>query len=233
MSINEVKIQTGQDVRSDGLKSLIDFDKFRTALNSVNLMSCHGSVIKVSGLTIESSGPQVGIGELCQINMRNNHSVLAEVVGFHGERLVLLPLEHIEGISPGDSVAIHSTPRYINLSDNVLGRTLNGLGNPIDDKGPLNGTEKMSLDSNIPTPLSRAKIREPLALGIRSIDGMLTCGRGQRVGIFAGSGVGKSVLLGDIANSSDAEVNVVALIGERGREVREFLENDLGPECLA
>ena len=138
-----------------------------------------------------------------------------------------------KGISPGDTVTARTTPRHIHLSEDVLGRVLNGLGEPIDGKGPLIGDEKQALDSASPEAMTREKINTPLALGIRSIDGVLTCGRGQRVGIFAGSGVGKSVLLGDIANSSDADVNVVALIGERGREVREFLENDLGPEGLA
>jgi flagellum-specific ATP synthase len=158
---------------------------------------------------------------------------LAEVVGFQNDRVILLPLEHIEGISPGDKVTARTTPRYITLSEGILGRVVNGLGEPIDNKGPLCGTDKKALDAGSPPALKREKITKPLALGIRSIDGVLTCGRGQRLGIFSGSGVGKSVLLGDLANSSDAGVNVVALIGERGREVREFLEEDLGPAGLA
>jgi flagellum-specific ATP synthase len=182
---------------------------------------------------VESNGPIVGLGELCGINIRDGRRVLAEVVGFRNDHLILLPLEHIEGISPGDTVSARTTPRYISLSESILGRVVNGLGEPIDGKGPLAGTDKKQLDADSPPPLSRKKITNPLALGIRSIDGVLTCGRGQRIGIFSGSGVGKSVLLGDIANSSDAAVNVVALIGERGREVREFLEADLGPEGLA
>ena len=213
--------------------SLIDFAKFHNVLNNVNTLDCRGSIIRVSGLTVESNGPSVGLGELCCIHIRDGKRVYAEVVGFQHDNLVLLPLEHISGISPGDTVTSLSTPRYIMLSDKVLGRVLNGLGEPIDNKGPLEGTVKKALDANSPPALSREKITKPLALGIRSIDGILTCGRGQRVGIFAGSGVGKSVLLGDIANSSEADVNVVALIGERGREVREFLESDLGPEGLA
>jgi flagellum-specific ATP synthase len=154
------------------------------------------------------------------------------VVGFHHDNLILLPLEHIEGISPGDAVTARTTPRYIALSEDILGRVVNGLGEPIDNAGPLRGSDKKALDASSPPPLRREKITRPLALGIRSIDGLLTCGRGQRVGIFSGSGVGKSVLLGDIANSSEASVNVVALIGERGREVREFLDEDLGREGL-
>jgi len=218
---------------ANGENNLIDFDKFHSALQAVNLLNCQGSVVRVSGLTIESSGPKVGLGELCGINIRDGRRVLAEVVGFNKDRLILLPLEHISGISPGDTVTTRTTPRYIALSESVLGRVVNGLGEPIDGKGPLGGTDMRALDSGSPPALKREKITKPLALGIRAIDGLLTCGRGQRIGIFAGSGVGKSVLLGDIANSSDADVNIVALIGERGREVREFLEEDLGPEGLA
>lgn len=230
---NEPEVQTGREVFAEPVEDLIDFDKFHSALGAVNLLNCQGSVVRVSGLTVESSGPKMGLGELCGIHVRDGRRVLAEVVGFHDDRLILLPLEYIEGISPGDTVSARSTPRYINLSDSVLGRVLNGLGEPIDDKGALSGTDRKALDASGPEPLSRGRITEPLALGIRSIDGMLTCGRGQRVGIFSGSGIGKSVLLGDIANSSDADVNIVALIGERGREVREFLESNLGPDGLA
>ncbi|MFA5553015.1 MAG: FliI/YscN family ATPase [Phycisphaerae bacterium] len=211
----------------------IDFEKLCGAVRQVNLCTRKGTVAKVSGLTVESNGPLLGLGELCGIHLRDGRRVLAEVVGFRDERLILLPLEHIEGISPGDSVTARSTPRYIKLSNAVLGRVLNGLGEPIDNKGSLNGTDNKLLDSASPPPLHRQRINQPLSLGIRSIDALLTCGRGQRIGIFSGSGVGKSVLLGDIANSSDAQVNVVALIGERGREVREFLEENLGPEGLA
>jgi flagellum-specific ATP synthase len=214
-------------------KNMIDFQKFHSALSGVNLMNCRGSVVRVSGLTVESNGPVIGLGELCEIRIRDGRRTLAEVVGFQNEHLILLPLEHIDGISPGDSVTSRTTPRHITLNENILGRVLNGLGEPIDNKGLLTGTDKKALDASSPPPLSREKITSPLALGIRSIDGLLTCGKGQRIGIFSGSGVGKSVLLGDIANSSEADVNVVALIGERGREVREFLESDLGPDGLA
>jgi len=217
---------------TDSETQVIDFDKYYSALQTVDLMSCQGYVVRVSGSTVESAGPVIGLGELCGIHIRDGRRALAEVVGFRNDHLILLPLEHIEGISPGDTVTARTTPRHIMLSEAALGRVLNGLGEPIDGKGPLGGTDMSPLDVSSPPPLSREKITEPLALGIRSIDGMLTCGKGQRVGIFAGSGVGKSVLLGDIANSSDAAVNVVALIGERGREVREFLEENLGPEGL-
>jgi flagellum-specific ATP synthase len=219
-------------VTSEVSNGLINFDKFHSALRDVNLLDCQGSVVRVSGLTVESTGPAIGLGELCGIQIRNGRRVLAEVVGFHHDHLILLPLEHINGISPGDTVTARTTIRHIALSEAVLGRVVNGLGEPIDNKGPLAGTDKKALDASSPSPLSREKITSPLVLGIRSIDSVLTCGKGQRVGIFSGSGVGKSVLLGDIANSSEANVNVVALIGERGREVREFLEGDLGAEGL-
>jgi len=215
------------------LDEQIDFESFHSALRDVNLLDCQGFVVRVSGQAVESIGPAIGLGELCCIRIRDGRGVMAEVVGFQNDHLVLLPLEHIEGVSPGDTVTARSTPRHIILSDNILGRVLNGLGEPIDSKGPLLGMDKKPLDASSPAALSREKITSHLALGIRSIDGMLTCGKGQRIGIFSGSGVGKSVLLGDIANSSEADVNVVALIGERGREVREFLESDLGPDGLA
>jgi flagellum-specific ATP synthase len=218
---------------SDAVDNQIDFEKFHSALRGVNLLDCRGYVVRVSGHMVESTGPTIGVGELCSIRIRDDRQVLAEVVGFQNDHLILLPLEHIEGISPGDTVTARTTPRHIILSDSILGRVLNGLGEPIDNKGPLLGGDKKALDASSPAPLSRERIKSHLALGIRSIDGVLTCGKGQRIGIFSGSGVGKSVLLGDIANSSEADVNVVALIGERGREVREFLDSDLGPEGLA
>jgi flagellum-specific ATP synthase len=215
------------------LDNQIDFERFHSALRDVNLLDCQGFVVRVSGQAVESVGPAIGLGELCCIRIRDGRGVMAEVVGFQNDHLILLPLEHIEGMSPGDTVTARSTPRHITLSDSILGRVLNGLGEPIDSKGPLLGMDKKALDASSPAALSRKKITSHLALGIRSIDGVLTCGKGQRIGIFSGSGVGKSVLLGDIANSSEADVNVVALIGERGREVREFLESDLGPDGLA
>ena len=202
MGISKLKQQqTQQNAFELPENYLIDFEKFHSALNAVNLLNCQGSVVRVSGLTVESAGPTVGLGELCGIDICDGRRVLAEVVGFQKDHLVLLPLEHIEGISPGDAVTARTTPRHITLSNRVLGRVLNGLGEPIDNKGPLEGTEKKPLDASSPPPLSREKITRPLAMGIRSIDGLMTCGRGQRIGIFSGSGVGKSVLLGDIANS--------------------------------
>lgn len=214
----------------------IQFEEFHAALKDVNLLAYRGSVVRVAGLTVESSGPPIGLGELCSVNINpdgtGERDVMAEVIGFRDGNLILLPLERIDGICPGDQVTARSSPRYITVGDSLLGRVIDGLGNAIDGKGPLSGAPR-DLNNTSPPALSREKITQPLALGIRSIDGLLTCGKGQRIGIFSGSGLGKSILLGEIANSSEADVNVVALVGERGREVREFLEEDLGPEGLA
>lgn len=211
----------------------VDFDELFSTLRGINTLTCQGQVVRVIGSTVESAGPSVSLGDLCGIHLRDGRRVLAEVVGFREDHLVLLPMEHIEGIGAGDAVTARGTPRHICLSPSILGRVLNGLGEPIDDRGPLSQEHQQPLDVQSLPPLARKRITEPLPLGIRSIDGVLTCAKGQRVGIFAGSGVGKSVLLGDIAVSSAADVNVVALIGERGREVREFIEENLGKEGLA
>lgn len=219
------------DKQPDEMQSM-DFESFHSALENVNLHRRKGSVVRVSGLTVESNGPGVGLGQLCSISLKDGRNVSAEVVGFKQGYLILLPLENVDGISPGDSVSALEKPRYITLDNSIMSRVVDGLGRPIDGRGPLKGTEKRAIDNTSPPPLTRKMISKPLSLGIRAIDGLLTCGKGQRVGIFSGSGVGKSVLLGEIANSSEADVNIVALVGERGREVREFLEKDLGPEGL-
>jgi FliI/YscN family ATPase len=208
-------------------------EQLRSRLSGVRLLRCRGSVVRVAGLTVESKGPPVGIGELCDIHLADGRRVPAEVAGFHNELRVLAPLEDIDGVSPGDAVTARSSNRSLALDEGVLGRVLDGLGRPIDGRGPLAGRDRWALDNAAPGPLSRQNIDKPLTMGVRSIDGLLTCGRGQRIGIFAGSGVGKSTLLGEIARTSDADVNVLALVGERGREVRSFLEESLGPEGLA
>lgn len=212
---------------------MVDFEPFHTALKRVSLARHRGAITRVSGLTVESSGANVGLGQLCRIRLRDGRDVDAEVVGFRKNGLVLLPLDTIDGIRPGDSVTAMNRPRTLTLDNSIIGRVLDGLGYPIDGRGPLTGGEVRPIQNTSPSPLSRKMIHEPLALGIRAIDGILTCGKGQRIGVFSGSGVGKSVLLGEIANGSAADVNVVALVGERGREVREFLEKDLGPEGLS
>lgn len=193
-----------------------------------------GRVNKIVGLTIESLGPNVNVGEVCLITSADNQKkVLAEVVGFRGQYILLMPLDDIEGIGPGSHVESIGHPLQVSVSDKILGRVLDGLGKPIDGKEPLYTMDLYNIDNEAPDPLKRQRIEEALPMGIKAIDGLLTIGRGQRVGIFAGSGVGKSTLLGMIAKNALADINVIALIGERGREVREFIERDLGEEGLA
>lgn len=213
--------------------AVLNLDTYRRRVEQADLLACHGSVVRVTGLTVESKGPPVSIGQLCEIRMADGRRVLAEVVGFNHELRILLPLENIDGITPNNQVIARTAPRRLALGDNVLGRVLDGLGRPMDDRGPLNGLDLCPLDNASPPPLSRPPIRQPLVFGLRVFDGILTCGKGQRIGIFAGSGVGKSTLLGEIARASEADVNVLCLVGERGREVRHFIEESLGPEGLA
>jgi flagellum-specific ATP synthase len=212
---------------------MIDLGRYNSRLAAADLIGCRGSVVRVTGLTVESKSPPVGIGQLCEIRMADGRRSQAEVIGFNHELRVLLPLENIDGISPNDHVVVRRDPRCLALDDRVLGRVLDGLGRPMDGKGPLTGRDLHPIDGTSPPALTRRPITEPLVFGLRVFDGLLTCGKGQRVGIFAGSGVGKSTLLGEIARASEADVNVLALVGERGREVRHFIEESLGPEGLA
>lgn len=191
-----------------------------------------GKVIQVIGLVIEATLPGGKLGELCHIYAQSGQKIRAEVTGFKGDRVLLMPLDEIVGISPGARVRRSPQPLSVPVTPQLLGRVLDGLGNPIDGKGPIRSEQVQPVYNSPPNPLVRQRISEPLATGIRSIDGLVTLGRGQRVGIFSGSGVGKSVTLGMIARYTDAQVNVIGLIGERGREVREFIERDLGPEGL-
>ncbi|MDA8146734.1 MAG: FliI/YscN family ATPase [Thermaerobacter sp.] len=188
----------------------------------------HGRVDQVIGLTIESHGPTVSLGELCHLQSRGGAQVPAEVVGFRGSKVILMPLGEMEGIGPGSEVVASGTGFRVGVGPALAGRVLDALGRPIDDRGPLAVEELRSAQGLPPAPLKRQRITSPLSLGVRSVDGLLTCGRGQRVGIFSGTGVGKSTFLGMIARNTEAERIVIALVGERGREVREFLEKDLG-----
>jgi flagellum-specific ATP synthase len=194
----------------------------------------YGRVTRVVGLVIEAVGIDVGLGELCRVtSLTDQRSILAEVVGFHERGVLLMPLGEMEGLHPGSSVKPLGRSFGVDVGPGLLGRVLNGLGHPIDGLGKIEVEERVPLSAEPPNPLSREIIREPLETGVRAIDGILTLGRGQRVGIFAGSGVGKSTLLGMIARNATADVNVIALLGERGREVRDFIEQSLGPEGLA
>lgn len=192
----------------------------------------YGKVTKIVGLTIEADGPLLGIGTRCVIENGSKRGVLAEIIGFKDDRVVLMPYGESEGIAPGSKVKNLSYGNSVKVTDKLLGRILDGLGEPIDDKGPVTDFELMPVYNDPPKPLEREIIKDYIPTGVKAIDGLITVGNGQRVGIFAGSGVGKSVLLGMIARNTSAEVNVIALIGERGREVREFIERDLGEEGL-
>jgi flagellum-specific ATP synthase len=195
-------------------------------------MGVRGTVQSIAGLTIEASGLPLPLGSLCAIHSFGQKQSTAEVIGFRQDRTLLMPLTTTAGVARGDTIQnLTSTPR-IWCSPQVLGRVLNGLGNPIDGLGPLPMGELRRLDAAAPAPMDRHNIRQPISTSIRSIDGLLTCGLGQRMGIFAGPGVGKSVLISNIAKYTSADVSVVALIGERGREVQEFLHNTLGKDGL-
>lgn len=208
----------------------LPFEKYLDTVHSVETIKRCGIVRESRGLLVESRGPQASIGEICRIDLGGLRSVLAEVVGFHDKHLLLMPQGDLDGIAPGMRVSATGSPYMVNVGPGLLGRVLDGFGKPIDGKGSAEITSSLPLSGEKINPLIRNRITEPLWTQVRAIDGTVTVGKGQRIGIFAGSGVGKSVLLGMIARKVVADVNVIALIGERGREVREFLEKDLGEE---
>lgn len=207
--------------------------KYQTILRRIDPLEYGGRVTKIVGLTIESNGPTTKIGDVCKVysHIGNTH-IEAEVVGFKDQRVLLMPFGKVEGIGLGSRVISTNKPFQVPVGDNFIGRVLDALGNPIDDKGAIEPERYYPVENEPPKPLSRSRIKEVLPLGIKTIDGLLTVGRGQRMGVFAGSGVGKSTLLGMIARNTVADINVIALVGERGREVKEFIEKDLGPEGL-
>ncbi|MDR2739088.1 MAG: FliI/YscN family ATPase [Treponema sp.] len=208
-------------------------EKYLETAEETETIKYVGHVIKVQGILIESAGPQAVIGEVCRIEIpRGRGTILAEVVGLSGGIVQLMAYEEIEGIEIGNRVIASGDQLGVPVSQKLLGRVLNAMGRPVDDKGEIESPVHYPAMSGSPNPLKRPRIKDRLVTGIRAIDGMLAVGRGQRMGIFAGSGVGKSTLLGMIARNTNADVNVVALIGERGREVNEFIEKDLGPEGL-
>lgn len=211
-----------------------NFDALVETVRSVDPVVVQGKITEVVGLLVESTGPPSSVGDVCLILDRLGNEVgRAEVVGFRSERTLLMPLGTVEGITPGYTVITTKRPLMVPTGEKLLGRILDGIGRPMDGKGPLQNSGERPVFSDIPDPLSRNRIENIFQTGVRVIDGMLTLGEGQRVGIFAGSGVGKSVLLGMMAKNCRADVNVIVLVGERGREVREFIERDLGPEGLA
>ncbi|WP_339732175.1 FliI/YscN family ATPase [uncultured Gimesia sp.] len=192
-----------------------------------------GRVTRVVGLTASVSGFPAPLGAVCAIDRENGQPIEAEVVGFQDEETLLLPYEDLTGIRRGDRVSLIQSVPAVAVGEGILGRVLDGRGRCIDGKNQVMLSHRANLKAKPISPLSRPRIDAPLSTGIRCIDGLLTCGKGQRLGIFAGSGVGKSTLMGQMARQSSADINVVCLVGERGREVREFLDKDLGPEGLA
>lgn len=212
---------------------MILFDKYSNTVKKTQTLKEIGKVIEIIGLIIEADGPEASIGDLCYIyNKMDESPVYAEVVGFRESRILLMPLGSMEGLRPGAVVVSTDEPMKIRVGNQLIGRVLDGLGNPIDTLGEINTQELYSTQGELINPMVRELIRTPLSLGIRAIDAFCTLGRGQRMGVFAGSGVGKSTTLAMMAKNTNADLNVLALIGERGREVREFIESTLGPEGM-
>jgi FliI/YscN family ATPase len=212
----------------------LNLQNYYQKLKDLDPIKTVGSVKRAVGLVVESLGPPVSIGELCEITSegQNEARIPAEVVGFRDNYVLSMPLLKTNGVKLGDKVIRRKKKASVPVSTALLGRVINAMGEPIDDKGPIACTEEYPVHPLETNPLTRRNIEEPLGTGIRSIDGLLTCGKGQRIGIFGGSGVGKSTLLGMMARYTSADINVISLVGERGREVRAFIEKDLGEEGL-
>lgn len=199
-----------------------------------SLVSVGGRVNQVIGMVLESLGPGIPVGSICEVSVfKNQGTVLAEVVGFREGRVLLMPLGEMRGVEPGSAIRLVGEQAGVPVAESLLGRIIDGLGNPMDGKGPLQAETQYPLYAAPLNPMERERILEPVDVGVRAINGLLTLGKGQRIGILAGSGVGKSTLLGMIARHTAADISVIALIGERGRELKDFIERDLGPEGLA
>lgn len=211
----------------------INLEKYRSAVRGTKPVRLHGKVTQVVGLVIEGYCPDTSVGAICEIKPLEGDPIPAEVVGFRNNKTLLMPLGELRGIGLDSLISVRRDNATLGVGPLMLGRVIDGLGNPIDDKGPITVEKEYPIYALPVNPMSRPPIRKPLDLGIRSINGLLTCGQGQRVGIMAGSGVGKSTLLGMIARYTEADVNVIALIGERGRELREFIEKDLQEQGLS
>lgn len=214
------------------MRAAVNFVKYEKVTEGT-FYKMKGKVVNVVGLTIESLGPEARLGDICLIypDQKEAKPVMAEVVGFKDKKTLLMPYEAVEGIGSGSMVENTGQPLSIQVSDDLLGQTLDGLGRPTGDSVVTNG-RIYSVEAPPPDPLTRDMIEDVLPMGVKAVDGLITIGKGQRIGIFAGSGVGKSTLLGMFARNTKADVNIIALIGERGREVREFIERDLGPEGM-
>jgi flagellum-specific ATP synthase len=215
------------------MDAFINLDRYHNCIENCHPIQAYGKVSRVVGFMVESVGPECRMGTVCDIFSKDgSRKFPAEVMGFKDNRVLLMPFEEIQGIGPGSRVVARQTQAYISVGNHLLGRIIDGIGNPIDGKGPIHSKVEYPIYATPINPLKRRRIDEPLDLGIRAINGLLSVGCGQRIGIFAGSGVGKSVLLGMIAKKTKADVNVIALIGERGRELNDFIEKQLGEEGL-
>ncbi|MGE4580229.1 MAG: FliI/YscN family ATPase [Desulfuromonadales bacterium] len=204
------------------------------SIEHLNLLQVRGKVTKIVGLVVEGYCHNASVGTLCELTpLDGGDPVPAEVVGFRESRALLMPLGELRGLGPGSLIRVCQSCASMEVGEELLGRVIDAMGQPMDGGPPLNLSRRLPLYALPPGPMQRKKINQPLDLGVRAINGLLTCGIGQRMGVMAGSGVGKSVLLGTMAKHARADVNVIALIGERGREVMEFIERDLGPEGLA
>ena len=211
----------------------VDLTKYHTCLESTCSIRATGRVTDVVGLVVEAHGPVSCLGTVCDIYAKHNdHKIAAEVSGFKNNNVLLMPLEEILGIGPGCRVVARQQKAAVSVGSGMLGRVIDGLGNPIDGKGPIMSEDEYPIYATSINPMRRKRICQPLDLGIRIINGLFTVGCGQRMGVFAGSGVGKSVLLGMIARKTRADVNVIALIGERGREVNDFIAKELGQQGM-
>ncbi|MDR1870839.1 MAG: FliI/YscN family ATPase [Deltaproteobacteria bacterium] len=210
-----------------------DFTRLFSALKEVPPLALEGRVTKVTGLVIEGDGPAASVGEVCKIIAGASPPLEAEVVGFRDKTIQLMPIGDMSGLTPGSRIIATGKPAMVKVGRELLGRILDGKGDPLDNKPPISQGLMYPVRSKPGNPLARGRIAVPMDVGVRAINALATLGQGQRVGVFAGSGVGKSTLMGMIARHMRADVNVIALIGERGREVREFIEKDLGPEGLA
>jgi flagellum-specific ATP synthase len=216
------------------MSSGLQVHKYMEQLKHLDPIRVNGKVTQVIGLTVESEGPDASVGDVCHIYpFKSSQPLKAEVVGFRNNKVILMPLGELQSIGPGCDVVTTGKPLTVSVGHELLGKVLDGLGQPMDGS-LLPSRMAQVLTTNLPSnPLKRQRVLDPISVGVRCIDGLLTIGKGQRVGIFAGSGVGKSTLMGMIARNTSADVNVIALIGERGREVLDFIERDLGPEGLA
>lgn len=211
----------------------LNLQQYIDAVDWISPVEVRGRVTELVGLLIRAGVPNARVGEICLIRSPHQPKALrAEVVGFRGSEVILMPLGEISDVAMGAEVISTGQSLRVKVGDNLLGRVLNGLGEPIDNLGAIENTVDYSVMATPPDPMRRERVTKPFATGIRALDGVLTVGSGQRVGIFAAAGVGKSTLLGMLARNTEAEINVIALVGERGREVRDFLENDLGAEGL-